>query len=61
MIDAKLDGNYVDVLNSMKQNHIVKGIKTNNGDDLIVMNSFYGAEAFETQTYVESIVLFHRC
>ena len=58
IIGAKLDGSYTDIINLMKSKHIAKGFSLRDGEDMIVINSFDGAEAFKTQKNVSSVVSF---
>ena len=58
LIGAKLDGSYIDIINLMKCKHIAKGLTVPDGEDMIVINSFDGAEAFKTQKNVSSVVSF---
>ena len=42
----------------MKSKHIAKGLTVQDGEYMIVINSFDGAEAFKTQKNVSSVVSF---
>jgi len=58
IIGAKLDCDYAGMIDIMHQKHNAKGIKIVDGEDLIVLNSFDGAEAFKSQKNVGSVVSF---
>ena len=55
---AKLDSTYVGVIKLMMEKHVAKGINLKDGDDIIILNSFDGAEAFKSQKNVGSIISF---
>ena len=61
VIGAKLDGDYLDYVNLMRNKHTTKGNCINDGEDILLINSFDGAEAFKSQKCVGSVVSFSSC
>ena len=59
IIGAKIDTSYIDTINLMARKHLSKGLNIiDKIDDIIVINSFDGAEAFRTKNNVSSVVSF---
>ena len=59
IIGANIDASYVDVMNMMIKKHVTKGRSIVNGiDDVIIINSFDGAEAFKSRKNVSGIISF---
>ena len=57
-IGAKLDGSYLDYINLMMEKHAVKENTVLPSEDIIVINSFDGAEGFKSQKNVASVISF---
>ena len=58
IIGSKLDGNFGNYVNLMRHKHETKGLEIKDGEDLIVISSFDGAEAFKSQKNVASVISF---
>ena len=57
-VGSKLAGGYIDYLNLMIGMHKLKGHEIIDGEDIIVMNSFDGAEGFRSQKKVATVISF---
>ena len=61
VMGAKLQGGYVDYIHMMVEKHSQYGCSINIGDDLIVIDSFDGAEHLKSKKKVMNVISFSSC